>query len=140
MSSYGVGSGLAQAGQTILGTTMQLGQMKQRQDYIDSYKQRNALSAFGASSAWDPTILMSHYQPEEDTQPMQAQRLGAEVPLLTAGTPPPAPRAPMQMERMGMGAPRMPGVGMAPPRPPMQTDKIFKEFPNAMTPGRALAR
>ena len=141
MSSYGVGQGLAQAGNTILNSTMQLGQMKQRQDYIDSYRKRNSLAAFGHANAWDPTILMSHYQPEEDTQPMQAQRLGAEVPLLTAGTPPPAPRAPMQMERMGMGAPRMgSGVGMTPPRPPMQTDKIFKEFPNAMTPGRALAR
>lgn len=139
MSSYGVGSGLADAGKTILNSTMQLGQMKQRQDYIDSYKKRNSLAAFGHANAWDPTILMSHYQPEEDTQPMQAQRLGAEVPLLTAGTPPPAPRAPMQMERMGMGAPRV-GPGVGAPRPPMQTDKIFKEFPNAMTPGRALAR
>lgn len=140
MSSYGVGQGLAQAGNTILGTTMQLGQMKQRQDYIDAYKKRQSFGDFGDAGAWDPNILMQYYQPEE-AQPLQAQRLGAEVPLLTAGTPPPAPRAPMQMERMGMGAPNLaPRFGMAPPRPAMRTNEIFKEFPNAMSPGRALAR
>ncbi|MDH5666537.1 MAG: hypothetical protein OEY86_00820 [Nitrospira sp.] len=160
MSSYGIGQGLAQAGQTVLGATMQMGQMKQRQDYIDAYKKRQSLSAFAGAEGWDPHVLMNYYQPE-GPQPMQAQRLGMEVPQLTANVPTAqpsphggirayspgggqfrtdghtAPKPNMQMERMGMGSPNLaPRVGMSAPRM-MNTDKIMKEFPS---PGRFLAR